>query len=839
MNESTMAIKRVGVGVALVVLGIMLGGFLSGVQGAIVDPVQHTINFTQQDISFTKHLEYDMVRFVDCGYLSERGHPMLPFKEIRIALPAGMKALSVSVVASELEEISGDYYVYPAQPPVRIGQDSNQPFIDPISAVYSSPDHFPSQPVSIVSQTDLAGQAMAIVQVCPLKYIPAERKLYIYTSLTLSVEGVDGYVCNDYLPANASENVRRTYEQMATEMVVNREAVELMTFPGGTSKGMLLDDGPYEHVIITSGSYAALYQPLVDWHIKKGVKDTVVTTNYIYAVYSGSDNQEKIRNFVIDAHANWSTQYILIGGEHNTVPFEYRIYNSDNIPSDEYYGDFDDDWTYEVYVGRTTAEGSTQINCFIDKVLKYEIDPPTDDYALNACLLGMDLTLASEPPHYTLTRSEDLKESIDATYIPSRFHVTTVYDTESTNHKTKFLNALSAGQNLVNHSDHSNYFCMGTGDLNHNSAIYSSDVNSLTNNNKMCNIFSLGCHPMELDHNDCIAEAFVINNPLQGAVSFTGNTRSGWFYVGYPVSLSGELDLYWWRGLFTYNKYRLGEALAWTKNNCSHTGDMTYCHWTLNLLGEPEMPLWTDSIRTMVVTHSGSFPIGASSFAVHVEDEGSIPLSSAYVCLWKGDEVYARDYTDASGNLSLDVNSPTLGDMFVTVTLQNYLPYQGLSECTGNMPPVSDFTWEPPTPTHHDTIQFTSSSYDTDGWLTDWQWDFGDDSTATGEQVTHVYGNHASYMVTLIVEDNLGVCDTSQQEVVVTFICGDVDDDGSQPNIADLTYLVAYLFTSGPPPPVIEAANIDGVVGSGGPIDIADLTYLVAYLFTGGPAPVC
>ncbi|MBU8934630.1 MAG: VCBS repeat-containing protein [candidate division Zixibacteria bacterium] len=53
-------------------------------------------------------------------------------------------------------------------------------------------------------------------------------------------------------------------------------------------------------------------------------------------------------------------------------------------------------------------------------------------------------------------------------------------------------------------------------------------------------------------------------------------------------------------------------------------------------------------------------------------------------------------------------------------------------------------------------------------------------------------------------------------------------------NIADLTYLVAYLFTGGAEPPCIDESDIDG----NGEINIADLTYLVAYLFTGGPAPV-
>ncbi|MBU8933606.1 MAG: hypothetical protein KOO62_06330 [candidate division Zixibacteria bacterium] len=53
-------------------------------------------------------------------------------------------------------------------------------------------------------------------------------------------------------------------------------------------------------------------------------------------------------------------------------------------------------------------------------------------------------------------------------------------------------------------------------------------------------------------------------------------------------------------------------------------------------------------------------------------------------------------------------------------------------------------------------------------------------------------------------------------------------------NIADLTYLVSYLFTGGSEPPCMEEADING----DGEINIADLTYLVSYLFTGGPPPV-
>jgi hypothetical protein len=54
-------------------------------------------------------------------------------------------------------------------------------------------------------------------------------------------------------------------------------------------------------------------------------------------------------------------------------------------------------------------------------------------------------------------------------------------------------------------------------------------------------------------------------------------------------------------------------------------------------------------------------------------------------------------------------------------------------------------------------------------------------------------------------------------------------------NIADLTFLVSYLFGGGEPPECYEEANVNGDETE--TVNIADLTYLVAYLFGGGAAP--
>jgi len=74
-------------------------------------------------------------------------------------------------------------------------------------------------------------------------------------------------------------------------------------------------------------------------------------------------------------------------------------------------------------------------------------------------------------------------------------------------------------------------------------------------------------------------------------------------------------------------------------------------------------------------------------------------------------------------------------------------------------------------------------------------------------------------------------------------IRGDIDYNGAAViDIADLVYLVDYMFTGGPAPACWEETNVDcsdDGNGTDGPedIDISDLVYLVDYMFNQGPAP--
>ncbi len=75
-------------------------------------------------------------------------------------------------------------------------------------------------------------------------------------------------------------------------------------------------------------------------------------------------------------------------------------------------------------------------------------------------------------------------------------------------------------------------------------------------------------------------------------------------------------------------------------------------------------------------------------------------------------------------------------------------------------PPVAFFTYAPLNPTIYSIIQFTDASYDFDGTIANWTWDFGDGVTSYLQHPTHQYASEITFIVCLTVADNNGSTDS-------------------------------------------------------------------------------
>jgi len=97
------------------------------------------------------------------------------------------------------------------------------------------------------------------------------------------------------------------------------------------------------------------------------------------------------------------------------------------------------------------------------------------------------------------------------------------------------------------------------------------------------------------------------------------------------------------------------------------------------------------------------------------------------------------------------------------------------------------------------------------------------------------YSYNVTAITTMAGDANL-YNDTLLKTVVTPrpFVCGDANASGTI-NILDITYIIAFLYQSGPAPNPIESGDAD----NSGAVNILDITRLIAYLYSGGQPPVC
>jgi hypothetical protein len=102
-------------------------------------------------------------------------------------------------------------------------------------------------------------------------------------------------------------------------------------------------------------------------------------------------------------------------------------------------------------------------------------------------------------------------------------------------------------------------------------------------------------------------------------------------------------------------------------------------------------------------------------------------------------------------------------------------------------------------------------------------------STSSSEMRSIAADANGSFVVAYQLASGASATDVYRRRFSA-LLPGDVDGNGVV-NVADVFYLINFLFAGGPTP--IGVADVDG---SGG-VDVLDVFYLINFLFAGGPAP--
>ncbi|HET6349927.1 MAG TPA: C25 family cysteine peptidase [Candidatus Krumholzibacteria bacterium] len=635
---------------------------------------------------------------VEFSLLQDVGMPAVPYRVVRVVLPAGRSVQDVQATAGQSSVIGNGVTVKKTQmllPSTDTGRPSAMQ--STVSIAAPSGDTFPGEFARYLGTGTWHGYSIASFAVFPVR-VESDR-VVLYGNIQIDIgTTASGNMQSALRAGRATARTVADIDDVIRQSVVNPEAIDAYApirvseqqgpfQPTGVPS---LEGSPVECVIITTEALAAEFDSLATWKTAKGVPTVVKTVEWIEANYPrGTDRAETVRFFIQDAYQKWGVQWVLLGGDTSEIPARYLystyFYGGTDIPNDIYFagldGDFnanhnstfgevpgdDPDLYPEVYVGRLPVSTTSTAHAVISKIERYET-PIKTDY-LNKVLYLAEVLFPSpwDPPQTILQNGADYTNYINSLYVASPSRITTrCYETEwlypGSVHESGAIaiDSLNAGYNQVFHVGHGFRFNMHCGDAN----VAIPDADALHNTDEFFNLYMLNCTAAAFDY-DCLAE-HMLRNPQGGAVSALGATNSTFAEVSAYYLEDYVQELY------TNNDVNIGKTFALSRAQrtplaLASDNVELWTHYVYELLADPEMPMWTATPENLVLTHSAAVTAGRNSIVVTAMVNG-LPRSNVKVCLWKTAEDYQVVTTNVSGQAVFNFNTPTVGSISVVGT---------------------------------------------------------------------------------------------------------------------------------------------------------------------------
>jgi hypothetical protein len=715
------------------------------------------------------------------------GWPELPTLGRFIAVPQGARP-QIEVLEYTSQTLS-DYSVYPVQEQPVDKEGAPEPEFTKDEGFYQRNEFYPDRMAFVEEPKILRGCPVSFFILFPVQYNPATKELRVCSSMRVKISFAGGS------GVFIDPSFRSPYfEPMYENLLLNYSSLGSSSRRGGERPTGC------DFLIITHPNFQAWAESLALWKNLSGISTWVKNTTQ-----TGLDTGS-IRSYIQNAYNTWDPRpsFVLLIGDAEFIPTFYRTnhpYYGYKIGTDMYYATVDgSDWYPDLYMGRISVDSASQAGVVISKILQYERNPissPASFYS-NVLIAGYfqdDYSPYNWEDRFFIKTSEVVRDFL----LLQGYSAERCYNKTSgsnpccyyygdplppgltwNGNATQISNAINNGVFIVNHRDHGS--TNGWGDPQYGV----SNVNSLTNGDKLPVVFSLNCETGWFDNETdasgygtpttavYFCEAFQ-RKANGGAVGVFGATRVS--YSGFNDELcKGLYDAMWTyfdptypNGSSTHPIYapmfRMGAVLNfgkfWMYDKYYLTGGAGY-PWGSDLsttkltfeifhyFGDPTMQIWTALPMGMDVTCADTILLGSSEIPVTVTYSEGVPVESVLVCLMN-DEVYETGYTNAQGEITLPCTTTMVGNLHITATKHNYRPYQG---------------------------------------------------------------------VITIAE--------------MFFVSGDANGD-SLVDGADVVFLINYLFVNGPPPHPYGAGDVD----CNGIINTSDVVYLMNYIFISGPAPDC
>ena len=567
---------------------------------------------------------YDLIKIRGTELYLVPGAPMIPVKVLSIKIPEHLELERVDYKIIKMK-LKGKLKIIPTPQPREVSSrerfKKGEVFVeDP--RIYQSSKYYPEKVIEyrVKNGIDLATLKRTkylIIRIFPIRYLPTTGEVEYISSMDISI----------------------TYKQ-------TQEKLQETLSPQGTNL-----------IIITPESLKSYALQLAEYKNSTGIVTRVVTAEWIYTNYPGTDNQEKIRNFISDS----MSPFVILFGDSDQIPPRYAYVNDLYVETDLYYADLDGDWDTDndgkygevedqidgypdILIGRLPISNANEAQTVLDKITHYSSENP---WLMKILFLG---TVTFGDPQFP--EGEIIKDYIEYNYLWNNFSYTKLYEGIGNLSISAALNEINKGYGFVNFAGHgaSNGWWFGP----EGGFLSNDDVSTLTNGYKLPIVSTMACSTADWADTDVsIAEMFLLAEN-GGGIAYLGASDVAWGYIGPYVieGLAGEVD---WKFLASYFELReqgiqpyVGFMLANTIMSYLNKHDRSELDWYTvveygTLIGDPTiLPIGTGDPPPPPPTPT------LSGYAV--DDEGR-PLPNSTL----------RFYDHVSGDLIIEVKTSEQG----------------------------------------------------------------------------------------------------------------------------------------------------------------------------------
>lgn len=672
--------------------------------------LKFTYQFDKPEIQKNNKNNFTEIKYKDCQEYGLPGNPLLPIFCKNILLPQGKEMKNIKILSVEYYPAEKNIFIKPASTPRPLSIQAIQNKQTKINKkIYESKGRYPENIIITSSTNFLCGHSIASFSLSPVVYFPAKKQISTIKTITIEIK-----TNSSKKAANAQKFIRnsKTITKRINNIVDNTEILKSYNYP------LSKDNNNFDILLITNNALAPAFDDYIKYKESTGYTCFVKKTEDIYAEYSGVDNQEMIRNCIIDFYQNHGTSYVILGGDadhtetQNIVPDRgfyldtgFGTVDTD-LPSDMYYSGLDGNWNSdgddrwgepgeadlfaEVSIGRICVDNTTEVNNFTHKLIMYQDKPVVQDIE-KALMVGEYL--------WGNTYGGDSKDEIangcslygyTTVGISDNFTIYKLYEMNANWEKEQIFDQFNnTGVNLVNHLGHSNV----TYNMKMNAS--SLNTNNFTNDGISRGYvigYSQGCYNGAFDNRnpggmyatgDCFAEKFTTIET--GEVACVANSRYGWGSDN-TNGASQYFDREFFDAIFGEGLTLIGDANGDSKeDNVSFIQAdpvIRWCAYETNLFGDPTLDVWTAAPENINCNYYPSISLGDEQFNIETD------CPDARIGITQNGALIGRTLTDDSGNATVNFFNPvnTKDSLTISVIAHNKFRHLGTVYVVDNEP---------------------------------------------------------------------------------------------------------------------------------------------------------